>query len=81
MHGIRERRAIDEPLRGLGSRLERAEAAYDLDALAGVQVAAAARIGRLAHANAERARRDGQRKRPNSKNSSKTARSLVACQY
>ena len=29
----------------------------------------------------ERARRDGQRKRPNSKNSSKTARSLVACQY
>ena len=58
-NGIRERRAINEPLRGLGSRLEGAEAAYDLDALAGVQVAAAARIGRLAHASAERAARDG----------------------
>ena len=61
VNGIRERRAIDNPLRGLGSRLERAEAADDLDALAGVQVAAPAHIGRLAHASAERAARDGQR--------------------
>ena len=63
MHGIRERRAIDEPLRGLGSRLERAEAADDLDALAGVHEAAAAHIGRLAHASAERAARDAESKR------------------
>ena len=63
VHGIRERRAIYDPLRGLGSRLERAEAADDLDALAGVQEAAAAHIGRLAHASAERAARDAESKR------------------
>ena len=43
-------------MRRLGSRLERAETTDDLDALPGVQEAATAHIGRLAHAiYAERA--------------------------
>ena len=78
VHGIRERRAIYDPLRGLGSRLERAEAADDLDALAGVQEAAAAHIGRLAHAGEQSARRVTQRQAPNAQTQTRPKRRVPA---